>query len=304
MFGAASESFSQRTSTARSRRAWSASGRSCAAALAKGVRVRGYVSCVVGCPYEGEIAPAAVARVARELLRHGLLRDLARRHDRRRHAAQDGAMLASGRGRGAGRGARDPPTTPTARRWPTCYAAWSWASRSWTARSPASAAALRAGRHRQRRHRRRRLHAQRHGDRNGHRPAGPRRSRAVHSRHLSRDPGLEGGACDGCPAGFILNRQPWRLRHARAAPLLRRTLLPPALDTGRDGAAPWAADAALPSRAAPDYLARNPLGTIPLLEDGDVRMARSAAICQYLVGRFMVPRPWTWRRRSRATRRS
>ena len=37
------------------------------AALAKGVRVRGYVSCVLGCPYEGEIAPAAVARVAAAL---------------------------------------------------------------------------------------------------------------------------------------------------------------------------------------------------------------------------------------------
>ena len=40
-----------------------------------------------------------------------------------------------------------------------------------------------------------------------------------------------------------------------------------------------------PRAAAPDYLARNPLGTIPLLEDGDARMTESAAICQYLVGR-------------------
>lgn len=32
-----------------------------------GVRVRGYVSCVLGCPYEGEVAPQAVASVAREL---------------------------------------------------------------------------------------------------------------------------------------------------------------------------------------------------------------------------------------------
>ncbi|MGB5143182.1 MAG: hydroxymethylglutaryl-CoA lyase, partial [Shewanella indica] len=30
----------------------------------QGVRVRGYVSCVLGCPYDGEIAPAEVARVA------------------------------------------------------------------------------------------------------------------------------------------------------------------------------------------------------------------------------------------------
>lgn len=32
-----------------------------------GVRVRGYVSCVLGCPYEGEVAPQAVASVAHEL---------------------------------------------------------------------------------------------------------------------------------------------------------------------------------------------------------------------------------------------
>lgn len=35
-----------------------------AAAGAAGVRVRGYVSCVLGCPYEGAVAPAAVAAVA------------------------------------------------------------------------------------------------------------------------------------------------------------------------------------------------------------------------------------------------
>jgi isopropylmalate/homocitrate/citramalate synthase len=32
-----------------------------------GIRVRGYVSCVLGCPYEGEIEPKAVAEVARAL---------------------------------------------------------------------------------------------------------------------------------------------------------------------------------------------------------------------------------------------
>lgn len=36
-----------------------------------GVRVRGYVSCVLGCPYEGEVAPEAVASVARELFSMG-----------------------------------------------------------------------------------------------------------------------------------------------------------------------------------------------------------------------------------------
>ena len=65
----------------------------CAAAKRDGMRVRGYVSCVLGCPYEGEIAPAAVAHVSARLLDAGLLRDLARRHHRRRHAGQGGAMI-------------------------------------------------------------------------------------------------------------------------------------------------------------------------------------------------------------------
>jgi hydroxymethylglutaryl-CoA lyase len=36
-------------------------------ARADGVRVRGYISCVLGCPYEGEIKPQAVADVAKRL---------------------------------------------------------------------------------------------------------------------------------------------------------------------------------------------------------------------------------------------
>ena len=42
-----------------------------------------------------------------------------------------------------------------------------------------------------------------------------------------------------------------------------------------------------PPRAfAKEYLALNPLGTIPLLVDGDIRMTESAAIVQYLVTRY------------------
>ena len=36
----------------------------------------------------------------------------------------------------------------------------------------------------------------------------------------------------------------------------------------------------------PDYLVQNPLGTIPLMVDGDVRMTESAAIPQYLATRY------------------
>ena len=38
-----------------------------ARAKADGIRVRGYISCVLGCPYEGEVKPQAVVDVARAL---------------------------------------------------------------------------------------------------------------------------------------------------------------------------------------------------------------------------------------------
>ncbi|MFC3074791.1 hydroxymethylglutaryl-CoA lyase [Shinella pollutisoli] len=41
------------------------------AAIADGIALRGYVSCVVHCPYDGPVAPAAVARVTEGLLRLG-----------------------------------------------------------------------------------------------------------------------------------------------------------------------------------------------------------------------------------------
>jgi glutathione S-transferase len=41
-----------------------------------------------------------------------------------------------------------------------------------------------------------------------------------------------------------------------------------------------------PRALAKDYLALNPLGTIPLLIDGDTRMTESAAVLQYLVTRY------------------
>jgi len=41
-----------------------------------------------------------------------------------------------------------------------------------------------------------------------------------------------------------------------------------------------------PRREAPDYLAVNPLGTVPAFFDGSMRMTESSAICQYLVTRY------------------
>jgi hydroxymethylglutaryl-CoA lyase len=40
-------------------------------AKADGIKVRGYVSCVLGCPYEGGVKPEAVASVAKALWDHG-----------------------------------------------------------------------------------------------------------------------------------------------------------------------------------------------------------------------------------------
>ncbi len=42
-----------------------------ARAKADGVKVRGYISCVLGCPFDGDVAPAAVVRVADVLWREG-----------------------------------------------------------------------------------------------------------------------------------------------------------------------------------------------------------------------------------------
>ena len=67
VFGAASESFSQRNINCSISESLERFQPVLAAARQHGVRVRGYVSCVLGCPYEGDIAPAAVAAVAERL---------------------------------------------------------------------------------------------------------------------------------------------------------------------------------------------------------------------------------------------
>jgi hydroxymethylglutaryl-CoA lyase len=67
IFGAASETFSQKNINCTIAESLDRFRPVAEAALADGVRVRGYISCVLGCPYEGDIAPAAVADVAREL---------------------------------------------------------------------------------------------------------------------------------------------------------------------------------------------------------------------------------------------
>lgn len=71
VFAAASEAFSKRNINCTIDESLDRFAPVCAEAGARGVRVRGYVSCVLGCPYEGEVAPEAVAHVARRLYAMG-----------------------------------------------------------------------------------------------------------------------------------------------------------------------------------------------------------------------------------------
>ena len=64
IFGAASESFSRRNINCSIAESLERFAPVCEAANGDRVRVRGYISCALGCPYEGEIKPEAVADVA------------------------------------------------------------------------------------------------------------------------------------------------------------------------------------------------------------------------------------------------
>ena len=67
IFGAASESFSRKNINCSIAESFERFAPVVTAARAQGVRVRGYISCVIDCPYEGAIAPQAVAGVAKAL---------------------------------------------------------------------------------------------------------------------------------------------------------------------------------------------------------------------------------------------
>jgi len=71
VFGAASESFSQQNINCSIAESLARFRPVVTAALESGIAVRGTVSCALGCPYEGVIAPEAVADVTRELLEMG-----------------------------------------------------------------------------------------------------------------------------------------------------------------------------------------------------------------------------------------
>lgn len=67
VFGAATESFSQRNTNCSIDEGLARFAEVAQAAIAKGIKVRGDISVCLGCPYEGEVDPAAVVHVARAL---------------------------------------------------------------------------------------------------------------------------------------------------------------------------------------------------------------------------------------------
>ena len=70
VFGAASEAFSQKNINCSISESIERFAPVVEAALAAGIRVRGAMSCTVGCPYEGEVAPERVGMLA------GLMKDI------------------------------------------------------------------------------------------------------------------------------------------------------------------------------------------------------------------------------------
>ncbi|HRP86653.1 MAG TPA: hydroxymethylglutaryl-CoA lyase [Gammaproteobacteria bacterium] len=71
VFTAASETFNQRNINASVAESLARIRALAAPALERGMRIRGYVSCVLGCPYEGTVDEARVIEVAQALLELG-----------------------------------------------------------------------------------------------------------------------------------------------------------------------------------------------------------------------------------------
>jgi len=67
VFTAATESFSRRNTNCSIAESFERFEPVCKTALAAGIQVRGYISVVLGCPFEGEVNPEAVADVAQRL---------------------------------------------------------------------------------------------------------------------------------------------------------------------------------------------------------------------------------------------
>src|SRR5439155_19362823 len=64
VFVAASETFSRKNTNCSIEESMQRARPIFAAAATNGIRVRGYISCVLGCPYEGDVDPRKVAVIA------------------------------------------------------------------------------------------------------------------------------------------------------------------------------------------------------------------------------------------------
>jgi hydroxymethylglutaryl-CoA lyase len=95
VFGAASEAFSQKNINCSIAQSMERFAPVVAAARAAGIAVRGAISCAVGCPYEGEVAPAQVAYLAGLMHARRAARGCGRHH-RRGHAAQSAGSPGGG----------------------------------------------------------------------------------------------------------------------------------------------------------------------------------------------------------------
>ncbi|MCY3769966.1 MAG: hydroxymethylglutaryl-CoA lyase [Gammaproteobacteria bacterium] len=71
VFAAASETFSQKNINCGIRESIRRFRKVCTQAQASGITIRGYISCVMGCPYEGDIPVSAVEEVAVQLIELG-----------------------------------------------------------------------------------------------------------------------------------------------------------------------------------------------------------------------------------------
>ncbi len=71
VFASASETFSQENINCSIAESFERFAPALEAARVAGIPVRGYVSCVLGCPYEGDIPPATVAKIAAKLFNSG-----------------------------------------------------------------------------------------------------------------------------------------------------------------------------------------------------------------------------------------
>lgn len=71
IFGAASETFSQKNINCSIDKSIARFQEVIIKALENKMRVRGYISCIAGCPYEGDIEPVTVAKLAMKMLELG-----------------------------------------------------------------------------------------------------------------------------------------------------------------------------------------------------------------------------------------